>query len=319
MAESKLQYIVSAVIALAVTVGVPLLVNSKQAVREMEDSSLADMVSASLNGYMDGDDSLICALVSIKRTGSGDNPVGVHVLRADDGRETFYSWNEQIPVVPGAVMDAPVHTFLRRRKSLKAGEKLPSRENLIPMLTGSWDDFTDRFNDYFGSSDAYYLPRYWYRGIELDGFASIVDGSGLQLSQGQILTFYDAIANGGVRARHRYFRERRICPEGIAGEMGGILRENVKSGVGKPLASLPVPVSGAAGSGVLRVGFVPGAGNVQETGPLNVSSFVGYFPSDKPRYTMCVSLYGLDGAQGTEAALKVFGSIVRSLENQKMI
>ena len=56
MAESKLQYIVSAVIALAVTVGVPLLVNSKQAVREKEDSSLADMVSASLNGYMDGDD-----------------------------------------------------------------------------------------------------------------------------------------------------------------------------------------------------------------------------------------------------------------------
>lgn len=184
-----------------------------------------------------------------------------------------------------------------------------------------WREYIDKFVDYFGSSDAYYVPRIWDRYLFRKEYASIVDGHGLHLSQGQILTFYDAIANGGVRPRHRYLRRRTICSAETARTMSELLRENVLSGTGVLLSSHPVHIAGKTGSGILGHGFVPGVLRSAVPEPVAVASFVGFFPVESPQYTMCVSFYyKSDGCPASPAVpVRVFGEIVdKMMEEGKL-
>ena len=184
-----------------------------------------------------------------------------------------------------------------------------------------WREYIDRFVDYFGASDAYYVPRMWDRFLFRDEYVSVVDGHGLHLSQGQILTFYDAIANGGVRARHRYLRRRSVCSVETADGMKALLRENVLSGTGVLLSSHPARIAGKTGSGILRHGYVPGLVRSSVPEPVSVSSFVGFFPVEDPQYTMIVTFYFRSGGQPAGAAvpMRVFGEITGKMMEEGML
>ena len=178
--------------------------------------------------------------------------------------------------------------------------------------------FIQKFDDYFGSSEGCYVPKAKYQYLPIA--ASIADGSGVLLTQQQILTFFDALANGGIRPRHRYIRARRICSEETANQMTALLRENVIAGTGIPLKDLPVSVAGKTGSGELGFGYVPGVGAVRKGNPLTVASFAGHFPADDPRYTMCVTIYSDDGNNELEdKAMSIFGEIVKNLKLKGML
>ncbi len=178
--------------------------------------------------------------------------------------------------------------------------------------------FNEKFYEYFGSSECCYIPEARYRLLPVA--ASVADGSGVLLSQRQILTFVDAIANGGVRPRHRYVRPGRICSEETARQLTALLRENVTAGAGVPLADHPVRIAGKTGSGALPFGYVPGRGNVGKADSLRVATFAGFFPADAPRYTMCVTLYSDTGEADLErGAMAVFGELVTKLKEEGML
>lgn len=182
-----------------------------------------------------------------------------------------------------------------------------------------WREYLDKFDDFFGSSDAYYVPNVWSGRLIKDRFASISDGLDVHLSQWQILRFYDSIAYGGVRPRHRYLRRRRICSPETAEEMKSLLRENVADGTGRLLAGNPARIAGKTGCGILYDGYIPGARN-QRQDPVWVSSFVGFFPVESPKYTMCVTVY-YDNAEPRNAVapMKLFGEIADTMLKEGML
>jgi len=184
----------------------------------------------------------------------------------------------------------------------------------------TWRDFIDKLDDYFGSSEAYFVPRVWDRMLFRPEYASIVDGHGIHLSQAQVLTFYDAIANGGIRPRHRYLRSRRACSEETAAVMAGLLEDNVANGTGVLLAGHPARIAGKTGSGVLRHGYVPGIAREEPRQPVGVASFVGFFPSEAPKYTMCTTFYfkTADGSRGAAIPMDAFGKIAGRLYEEGM-
>lgn len=201
--------------------------------------------------------------------------------------------------------------------SVRDGFLLSSRyvADRIALDTGRWDRYIDRLGDYFGSSGAYWLPKVWDHGLITSAYASLADGSGLHLSQGQLLTFYDALANGGVRPRHRYIAKRRICSAETAEAMKGLLRENVTEGTGALLTNHPARIAGMTGTGTVRNGYIPGLSRTVPHDPVETASFVGFFPVESPRYTMCVTIYYKPGAGPveTDLPLDVFGELATKL------
>ncbi len=203
--------------------------------------------------------------------------------------------------------------------SVRDGFLLSSRyvSDRIALDSGRWrwDRYIDKLGDYFGSSEAYWLPKVWDHGLIRNAYASVADGYGLHLSQGQLLTFYDALANGGVRPRHRYIPKRRICSEETAQVMKGLLRDNVTEGTGTRLAEHPARIAGMTGTGTIRHGYVPGLSRMEPHGPVETVSFVGFFPVESPRYTMCVTIYYKPGMSPAEASapMDVFGELANKL------
>ena len=187
-----------------------------------------------------------------------------------------------------------------------------------PRHWSRYRGFMDNLDRYFGTSDVYYVPPYYYRGPVKRSIASICDGSGIVLSHGQILQFYGSIANGGIRPARRYFPKRRICSEEVAKEMAALLRENVTGGTGTLLRDCPVPVAGKTGAGILDKGGIPGYGNIDEKGEVWVCSFVGFFPSYEPKYTLCVTLYFNDYPGYSLPAL-AFGDIIKGIMDKGLL
>ena len=187
-----------------------------------------------------------------------------------------------------------------------------------PRHWSRYHGFMDNLDRYFGTSDVYYVPSHYYLWPIKRSIASICDGSGIILSQGQILQFYGSIANGGIRPSHRYFQKRRICSEEVAKEMADLLRMNVTDGTGTLLKDSPVPVSGKTGAGILDKGRFPRYGVIEEEGEVRMCSFVGFFPSYEPKYTLCVTLYFNDYPGYSLPAL-AFGGIVKGIMGKGLL
>ena len=169
--------------------------------------------------------------------------------------------------------------------------------------------FVEWLGDAFGSADAFFLPKFDYQGKVFPAeFASIADGTGVLLSQGQVLSFYGALAHGGVKPAGKGYRIRRICSKKTAEEMCGLLRENVLSGTAARLSDCGVSVAAKTGFGMLDKGRITGDG----VASLSVTSLAGFFPADAPEYTLCVTLYSTLSVKGGESAC-IFKEVVHHL------
>ena len=138
-----------------------------------------------------------------------------------------------------------------------------------------------------------------------------------------ILTFYNAIANNGVSIRPKFVRAAvrdgevvkeyptevinpKICSDKTLAQIREILRKVVGEGLAKPAGSKQFHVSGKTGTAQISQGA---AG--YKTGRTNyLVSFCGYFPSEKPKYSMIVSIQkpGLPASGGLMAG-SVFSKI----------
>lgn len=130
----------------------------------------------------------------------------------------------------------------------------------------------------------------------------------------QMLTFYNAIANGGKMVKPILYKgETEVINPQIASKenidsirMG--LALIVKEGLGKPAGSDKVQVAGATGTTQLRM--FENDTNDKILHEYNVE-FCGYFPADDPQYSIIVSInkIGLPASGGLMAG-SVFSEIV---------
>ena len=130
----------------------------------------------------------------------------------------------------------------------------------------------------------------------------------------QMLTFYNAIANDGMmvkptlkpREEPEVINEQIASPNNIK-EMRWVLRKTVEEGLGMRAGTKMVPVAGKTGTSQLDVIWGEDDYAVYEY----QLGFCGYFPADKPKYSIIVSLNVIWGPHsGGLIAGTVFRQIV---------
>jgi len=151
-------------------------------------------------------------------------------------------------------------------------------------------------------------------------------GYSINLTPLDILTFYNSVANNGY-LKHPYlghaFREGSelvkierndishiICSKNTIQKVKILLREVVKNGTGRKLSELPFSVSGKTGTTVKN--YI----NPLTTEKEYQSSFVGFFPSDHPKYTCIVLVDNPDpkiGYYASEVAVPAFKEIANKI------
>ena len=152
-------------------------------------------------------------------------------------------------------------------------------------------------------------------------------GYGLNLTPLQILVFYNAVANNGIRVSPKlvthyidetdtiplirnFINDEKICSTETLKKAHYILRYAITDGTGKKLNDLQTSVSGKTGTTVTNYHSKESKNKTYQ------SSFVGFFPSEKPKYS-CIVLIDKPnpekGYYGSDVALPVFKRIVDGL------
>lgn len=130
----------------------------------------------------------------------------------------------------------------------------------------------------------------------------------------QTLASYNAIANNGKMVKPKIYKgETEIVDDSIASmetikTIQQAMRNSVVNGLGKPACSEKVEVAGKTGVIVVSDGDDESEGKMYT---IYAAEFCGYFPVDKPRYTIIVSMNkrGLPVSGGLMAG-SVFSEIV---------
>ena len=169
---------------------------------------------------------------------------------------------------------------------------------------------------------------------------SVAYGYNIQMTPLQTLMFYNAIANDGVMVKPRFIREIRvmneevntfetevlnekICSDKTLNEIRDILKNIVIRGTGEKLYSEYFSMAGKTGTARTEYAAADWAENKRY-----ISSFVGYFPAESPKYSCIVVIhkpstkkgyYGADvtGPVFKRIAQKIFtdSPLIDSVEN----
>ncbi|WP_264565440.1 penicillin-binding protein [Flavobacterium sp. N3904] len=153
-------------------------------------------------------------------------------------------------------------------------------------------------------------------------------GYGVSVTPLQTLTYYNAVANNGVMVKPQLVSEikawnktikkfntevinPRICsPETIL-KLKAVLANVVKKGTGSKLYSKDFPMAGKTGTA--QANYATNGGKDKHY----VSSFVGYFPADNPKYSCIVVVHKPNTANndyyGADVAGPVFKRIAQKI------
>ena len=147
-------------------------------------------------------------------------------------------------------------------------------------------------------------------------------GYGLQVTPIQLLTYFNSIANNGVMVEPVFLntikKEGELVKEYAKPLvvktstskksnvlLKSLLRDAVTKGVCKNKDSDKVSISGYAAT--TQINYSEGDGTLKYA-----SSFVGYFPSDKPKYTILVYITNPNTSKGYYGSV-VAGTVVKSI------
>ncbi len=125
-------------------------------------------------------------------------------------------------------------------------------------------------------------------------------GYELTMTPLQVLTLYNAVANGGKMVKPMFVKEIRktnkvikkfkpvvlknkIAPDNVIADARAMCEGVVKEGTATLLRHSPYPVAGKTGTAQI---YKKGYNNNNY-----IASFVGYFPADKPKYSCMVVIY----------------------------
>ena len=159
---------------------------------------------------------------------------------------------------------------------------------------------------------------------------SMAYGYNLQITPLQTLTFYNAIANNGEMVKPRFIKavkefdkyieppfekevtNKKICSDKTLGEIKEMLKNVVVRGTGKKLYSKNFSMAGKTGTA--RADY----SNYEEwkKDKKYISSFVGYFPAESPKYSCIVVIHKPSikkGYYGADVTGPVFKRIAQKI------
>ena len=153
-------------------------------------------------------------------------------------------------------------------------------------------------------------------------------GYGVSITPLQTLTFYNAVANNGEMVKPQFVSEikewnksiikfdkevinPRVCSAETILKLQAVLKNVVKKGTAAKLYS---PVFSMAGkTGTAQANYAKNGGSEKHY----ISSFVGYFPADKPKYSCIVVVHepdtSLNNYYGADVAGPVFKRIAQKI------
>ena len=156
-------------------------------------------------------------------------------------------------------------------------------------------------------------------------------GYGVNFTPLDILTFYNTVANNGYLVQPYLGHSLRsgselsliprnsinhtICSKSTIDKIKILLHDVVKTGTARSLNSLPFSISGKTGTTVKNYTTLLSSKQKEYQ-----SSFVGFFPSEKPQYSCIVLIDNprVDvGYYGSEVAVPVFAEIAQKLYVKK--
>ncbi|WP_019039049.1 penicillin-binding protein [Psychroflexus tropicus] len=149
-------------------------------------------------------------------------------------------------------------------------------------------------------------------------------GYGVSLTSLQTLTFYNAIANDGLKVKPRFIKKVRdkhsliesyeepivegsICSKETAHQLKSMLEGVVERGTGTNIKHSNFTMAGKTGTCQTEYWIESGR---------YISSFVGYFPADEPKYSCIVVIHKPNpkiGYYGSTVAAPVFAKIAQKI------
>jgi cell division protein FtsI (penicillin-binding protein 3) len=153
-------------------------------------------------------------------------------------------------------------------------------------------------------------------------------GYGVAVTPLQTLTLYNAIANNGEMIKPQFVSEikewsktikkydkevinSKICSDETVKKIQAVLKNVVEKGTGKSLYSKDFSMAGKTGTAQANYGT--NGGNNKHY----ISSFVGYFPAENPKYSCIVVVHKPDarnkGYYGADVAGPVFKRIAQKI------
>ena len=149
-------------------------------------------------------------------------------------------------------------------------------------------------------------------------------GYGVSITPLQTLTYYNAVANNGVMVKPIFVSEikewnktikkyntevinQKICSQETVLKLQALLKNVVKKGTGSKLYSKDFSMAGKTGTA---------QANYNRKGGIEkhyISSFVGYFPADKPEYSCIVVVHEPNTAKNNYYGADVAGPVFKRI------
>ncbi|MBP6587619.1 MAG: transpeptidase family protein [Flavobacterium sp.] len=149
-------------------------------------------------------------------------------------------------------------------------------------------------------------------------------GYGVSITPLQTLTFYNAVANNGVMVKPQFVSEikewnrtikkyntevmnQKICSQETILKLHAVLENVVKKGTGSKLYSKDFSMAGKTGTAQVNYH------RAGKEGLYYASSFVGYFPADKPKYSCIVVVHKPSTAKNNYYGADVAGPVFKRI------
>jgi cell division protein FtsI (penicillin-binding protein 3) len=153
-------------------------------------------------------------------------------------------------------------------------------------------------------------------------------GYGVSITPLQTLTYYNSVANNGVMVKPQFVSEikewnrtikkfntevinPKVCSQETLDKLKAVLENVVKKGTGSKLYSKDFSMAGKTGTA--QANYAKNGGSEKHY----ISSFVGYFPADNPKYSCIVVVHDPDASgnnyYGADVAGPVFKRIAQKI------
>jgi cell division protein FtsI (penicillin-binding protein 3) len=149
-------------------------------------------------------------------------------------------------------------------------------------------------------------------------------GYGVSITPLQTLTFYNSVANDGVMVKPQFVSEikewnksikkyntevmnQKICSQETISKLKAVLQNVVKKGTASKLYSKDFSMAGKTGTA--QVNYSKNGGSEK----YYASSFVGYFPAEKPKYSCIVVVHKPNTANNNYYGADVAGPVFKRI------
>lgn len=220
--------------------------------------------------------------------------------------------------------------------SLAKGFEVSSNTVLVQAVYDNYSDnprqFVNRINNLgldrplglpFKGEGRPYIPQPGEKGWSGVSLPWMAFGYGVSITPLQTLTLYNAVANNGEMVKPQFVKEikewnktikkfdkqvlnPKICSDDALKKVHAILENVVKRGTGSKLYSKDFSMAGKTGTA--QVDYHKGDGQMYYA-----SSFAGYFPADKPKYSCIVVVHKPNTSKGLYYGADVAGPVFKRI------